>query len=123
MHENWKEYLEKEEKKYKRLGHIKCPAFSNENVYFNHYGFDHLVYKSRFPRPQDEVMKRFELLLHVFRVLKNAKSVTNEEKRIKGKSHAYFWTIRYKVNNKTIRIILRRLGDNGALHFFSVMIE
>lgn len=123
MEKNWKEYIKGEEEKYKKLGHIKCPAFGNEEIYFNRYGFSHLVYKGRFPRPQDEVIKRFELLPYVIKALKNTKSICDEEKRTKGSLHAYFWTIRHRINNKTIRIILRRLGDTGTLHFLSVMAE
>ena len=120
---DWKEYLKKEKEKYKKLGNVKCSAFNDEEVYFNHYGFDHIVYKNGFPRPEDEVVARFGLLVHVINILKNLKSVDGEEKRINSKSSAYFWTIKYRVNDSLrIRIILRRIGE-GRLHFFSIMDE
>ena len=120
--EGWKEYVKSEKEKYKKIGYVECQAFGNERVYFNNYGFDHLVYKGRIPRPNSEVIKRFHLLSDVYSVLKKLKSVDQEEKRIKGESCAYFWTVRGSVNNRKIRIILRRLG-NSTIHFFSVMLE
>lgn len=121
--EDWREYLKKEREKYKKIGPIKCPAFNNEEIYFNRYGFDHTVYKDGIPRPMDEVVKRFGLLPYVPNILKNLKSVDNEEKRTKDKSTAYFWTIKHQIHsNLRIRIIVRRL-KGGMLHFFSIMKE
>ncbi len=119
----WNEYLINEENKYKRFGNVECPAFSNEKVYFNDYGLRHIMYKDRIPRPRDEVVKRFNLLIYVPNILKRIKIVDNEEKSIKKQSIAYFWTIKHKVhNNLFVRIILRRL-NNGTIHFFSIMKE
>lgn len=121
--ENWREYLINERKKYKKLTHIKCPAFNDEEVHFNRYGFDHIVFKEGIPRPQVEVRERFGLLLFLPNILKDLKHVDGEEKRIKNQSIAYFWTIKYRLNNRlNIRIILRRL-NNGTIHFFSIMKE
>ena len=102
---------------------IKCPAFSNENVHFNRYGFDHIVFKDGIPRPQEEVIERFKFLPYVPSLLKKITGVDNEEKRIKNQSIAYFWTIKHSISNRLhLRIIIRRLND-GRLHFFSVMKE
>lgn len=120
---DWEKYIQDRKRDYKKLGYIECPVFNNEKVYFNRYGLKHLMYKGRVPRQRDEVVKRFYLLPYVVAGLKSARNVISEEKRMKGNSHAYFWTLQHMVNNKTIRIILRRLGDNGSLHFFSIMSE
>jgi hypothetical protein len=123
MQEDWKKYLHDEEEKYKRMGSIKCPAFNNEEIYFNDYGLNHLMYKGRFPRSREEVMKRFHVLSYLPNILRKIKSVDYEEKREKERSTAYFWTIKYKLHNDLkLRIIIRRL-NNGTLHFFSIMKE
>jgi hypothetical protein len=120
---NWREYLKNEEIKYNRLGRIKCSAFGGEEIYFNHYGLHHLIYKGDKVRTKDEIIKRFSLILFAPNIIKKIKSVDKEEKRTKGKTHAYFWTIKHKVHhNLWIRIIIRRL-NNGTLHFFSIMKE
>lgn len=120
--EDWKEYINNEEEKYKKLGYIECPAFDGKKVYFNSHGLDHLIYKGRVPRSRDEVIKRFSLLPFACNILKNARNIYSEEKRVKEKSYAYFWTIKDNAGSRKIRIILRRL-NNGTIHFFSIMQE
>ncbi|MEK7095509.1 MAG: hypothetical protein AAB917_02510 [Patescibacteria group bacterium] len=123
---DWKEYLKFEKDKYKKLKCTKCPAIGYNEVHFNHYGFDHIVYKNGIPRPRYEVVNRFMFLSHVPKALKTKNSANKEEKRDEGifSKHAYFWTIRFSVNRHLhLRIILRKLGDNGRIHFFSVMDE
>lgn len=121
--ENWKKYLKNEEEKYKKLGFVICPAFNCEEIYFNHYGLHHLIYKGDKLRTKDEIMKRFTLIPFVQNILKKIKSVNNEEKRIKEQSIAYFWTIKHQVHSGLrVRVIIRRL-NNGTLHFYSIMRE
>lgn len=82
-----------------------------------------MVYKGRIPRDLNEIERRYNLLLYVPKIIKKTRLIDNEEKRLKNKSIAYFWTIKHKVSyTLSIRIILRRL-NNGVLHFFSVMSE
>jgi hypothetical protein len=119
--EIWKEYLKNEKERYKNLRYIECPAFNNERIYFNNYGFDHIIYKGKNQRPIKEVIERFKLLLYVPNILRKIKNVDREDKSIKDKSCAYFWTISYTLSSSlTIKIIIRRL-NNSPLHFFSVM--
>ena len=121
--EDWNKYLVNEENKYKKLGNVKCPAFLNEEIYFNDYGLNHILYKDRIPRPRGEVIIRFNLLIYVPSILRKTKTVDNEEKSFKKQSTAYFWTVKHRINdNLCIRIILRRL-NNETIHFFSIMKE
>lgn len=81
------------------------------------------MYKNGILRTKKEIIERFGLIIHIPNILKKIKSTNFEEKRIKGDSSAYFWTIKYRLHSDLrIRIILRRL-NNGKLHFFSVMRE
>ena len=117
-----KDFIKLAKEEYKKIGYVECPAFSGEKVYFNHYGLDHLIFKGRIPRPKDQVIERFNLLNYAKNIIKNTKTVYDEERRTKGQSHAYFWTIKHSLRTINIRIILRRLND-GTLHFFSIMKE
>jgi hypothetical protein len=120
---DWQKYLENETEKYKKLGYVECPAFSNEKIYFNHYGLRHLVYKGEKVRTKEEIIKRFKLLPYVSNILKKVKSTDDEEKSVNKTPVAYFWTIKYPVHTELrVRIIIRRLND-GTLHFFSIMKE
>ncbi len=123
MGQDWKEYLKNEEIKYKKLGNIKCPAFNNEEIYFNYHGLRHIIYKGGKVRTKEEIIKRFSLVPYISNILRKIKSVDSEEKRVKEESIAYFWTIKYRVRGQLqVRIIIRRLND-GQLHFFSIMRE
>ena len=123
VQKEWWKYIEIEKIRYKKLGNIKCPAFYDEEVYFNYYGLNHLMYKNGILRTKKEIIERFGLIIHIPNILKKIKNTDFEEKRIKGNSLAYFWTIKYRLHSDLrIRIILRRL-NNGKLHFFSVMRE
>lgn len=117
-----KDFIKLAKEEYKKIGYVECPAFSGEKVYFNHYGLNHLMFKGRIPRPMDQVTERFNLLIYVKNIIKNTKTIYNEEKRTKDQSEAYFWTIKYSLRTMNIRIILRRL-NNGTIHFFSIMKE
>jgi hypothetical protein len=87
---NWKDYLKNEETKYKKLGNIKCPAFNNEEIHFNYYGLRHIVYKGEKVRTKEEIIKRFGLMPYISNILKKAKSIDSEEKRVKKESVAYY---------------------------------
>ncbi len=121
--EDWKGYIKNKRDSYKKMKPISCPAFDNEKIYFNRYGFDHIVYKDGIPRPQGEVVKRFKLLEYVPNILGKVQTLSSGEKRTRGNSTAYFWAIQHKVGNLiSVRFIIRRL-NNGHLHFFSIMLE
>lgn len=119
---NWWKYIKEQKERYKKLGQVECPAFSSEEIYFNYYGLNHLMYKDGVLRSRNEIIERFKYLIYVPKILKETKNVFNEEKRIKDTSIAYFWTIKSNISNTGIRIIIRRL-NNGTLHFFSIMDE
>ena len=80
------------------------------------------MYKDGILRPKKEILERFNLLPYAVNIIKNIKGVDNEEKRMKEKSSAYFWTIKHSIGSLRIRIILRRL-NNGTIHFFIIMKE
>jgi len=51
---NFRDFISKTKKEYKNIGYIKCPAFRNENIYFNRHGFNHLIRKERKLRDRKE---------------------------------------------------------------------
>src|SRR5690349_1756111 len=120
---NWKEFIKNTKSKYRKIGQIQSPAFFNEKVSFNHYGFKHLFYKDRKFRIKPDVKRRLFLLPHAIRILKYKKEIYHQEESVKEKSIAHFWEIREEKyigsKKKIIRIVLRKL-NNGTLHFLSV---
>jgi|SRR3989344_6254241 len=107
---------------YYRIKAIRCPAFNNEFIYFNKYGFHHLLYKGRVPRTNSEINERFSLLNLSIKIIKRSTLFSNYRESHIGKSKAYFWAIRGSENGKMLRIIIRK-KNNGKIHFFSLMKE
>lgn len=124
IEENWKEFLTKIKNTYKDIGYITCPAFHDENIHFNHYGFKHILFKTRKFRARSDIRRRFFLLPYAVLILKNNKDIHHYEERIRDGSTAHFWEIRKEIligsKNRVIRIVIRKLNDSGKIHFFSV---
>jgi hypothetical protein len=118
---------------YDQIGKVTCPAFGQE-VIFGSEGFDHLVHKND-SRERDkgvQIMK-FKLLplakklvglttthqeyeegLREFR-LKKFKKIVQETKIVK------YWGIIAILENRKFKVVVRKVGDNGQMHFWSVI--
>lgn len=118
--ENWKDFIKKRHIEYKKIGHIECPAFDNERIYFNKHGFNHLVRKNGKLRSPFEQVRRTSLLYYAVAILQRAhKSVSYSINEVDGLP-GHFWTFYEKVNDIKIKVVVRKLND-GRIHFFSVM--
>lgn len=120
---NWKEFSRNKKEEYRKIGHIECPAFCDEKIYFNNYGFVHLMFKGRKLRTESDINRRWMLMRHVPRILQITDTIHHFETRSRDKSIADFWEIRKEIvlhnRKRVIRIVIRRL-NNGVLHFFSI---
>jgi len=121
----------KAKKTYSNIGRIKCSAL-DDDISFSRLGFNHLIRKGRIPRTKNEQKRRFTLISYVEAVIKNPKAVIlYRERKIKEKvdrhgkmilreSIAHFWTFVEKVQDCTVKVVIRQL-DDGNKHFFSIM--
>ncbi len=107
QNEEFGDLIKKVKEHYKKIVSIESPAFGNEKIYFNHYGFDHLIMKQRKYRTSEEIKRRFRLMDDVTYILHKTTTIFSEERRLKGTSTAYFWTIKKEVNNRMIRSIMQ----------------
>ncbi|MEK7080707.1 MAG: hypothetical protein AAB925_02675 [Patescibacteria group bacterium] len=117
---------------YSKIGRIKCSALGDEYVFFTSAGFDHLLRKGRIPRTRNEQKRRFTLLPYVEEIIKNPTAkiiyrkteikerVNRHGEKILIESIAHFWTLKKKVGDCIIKIVVRQL-ENKNKHFFSVM--
>lgn len=117
---------------YLKVGRVKSPALNGVNVLFTNIGFNHLVRKGRIPRTRNEQKRRFVLVPKIEKIISNPSAKieyrTNKIKYYANRhgnkvlitSIAYFWTFVEKINDCTIRVVVRKLND-GEFHFFSVM--
>ena len=133
----WKLGYEKAKKKaletYSSIGILQCPALGGEAVHFTRIGFSHLVRKGKNPRTRTEQKKRFVLVQHVTKILSNpdvAIEYRKEERvilvdrrgeKIVATSVAEFWTCVEKIEDCTVKVVVRQLDTGGPKHFFSVM--
>ena len=119
---NFQELIKSGHEKYKGIGHVECPAFRGEKVYFNKHGLRHLVRKDKKIRSIYEQARRFKLLSYAAFVLKESSQFQSKKVGLSVNRADYFWTFAKTVNSIKIRVIVRQLG-NGRKHFFSIMEE
>lgn len=107
------------ERYYKSIGEVICAALGNQKVVFQNRGFKHLIYKDKKFRPVPEQLRRFDALYKVEEIILTAKYVDEYRVEEKGPAQVFFWAFDRRINEESIRVVLRRIGD-GPVHFFSV---
>jgi hypothetical protein len=73
LNENHKLFIQNQKVEYRKLGFAECPAFNNEKIYFNNYGFQHIIRKGKKLREISEQIKRFNILKYAPIIIKNSK--------------------------------------------------
>jgi hypothetical protein len=118
---------------YKNIDYIYSPALG-ENVYFGADGFNHIRFKKqRDEREKISQMARFNLLPHAIKLVGLSTTYQEYEERnisyrIKSRNRGkfisekvYYWGIIAIIDNRKIKIVLRKVGTEGKLHFWSVI--
>jgi hypothetical protein len=113
--ESQDEIIQKYRDVYHKIEKVVCPAFSEQVIYFNRHGLNHLIRKKRKLRKFEDQIRRLRLLPHVVTILAQTEHVTSHKKVVSGSNVIDFW----KISKDHIHIILRRT-NNGLVHFFSV---
>jgi hypothetical protein len=114
----------KRKKEYKNYKPVWCEAL-HENIEFNSDGFNHLRFNSkRKPRELVEQIYKLSLLPLVIPVIKTTHIIeSNRVKILSNGKRIEYWSLVGKVgkNKSIVRVVLRRTGVSGKLHFWSVM--
>ena len=112
---------------------VQSPALG-EFVYFTAEGFNHIVFKgSRSERERPSQILRFKLLPKAIKLV--GLSTTYQEyeetlkefevksfkKKVRKSRPVKYWGIIAIIDGRKIKVILRKIGDNGQLHFWSVV--
>jgi len=118
---------------YNQIGKVYSPAF-NESVSFASEGFNHIIVKTpRTERERPSQILRFKLLPLAVKLLKNSTTfqeyeetlkefeVKSFKKKVKKSMPVKYWGIIAIVDGRKIKVIVRKIGDNGALHFWSIV--
>lgn len=116
-------------KKYKAVFKKLTPVNSviGEKVYFNMWGFKHLVFKGRHRRSTKVIVNRLLLIPLIIPTIKNASEVLETRIRketIDGKrAEVTYYAIEAHVGRKSVRVrvVVRKVGKLGKCYFFSIM--
>ena len=110
---------------YRTIGTIFSPALG-QKICFSNDGFRHILFKrGRKGRERSAQIKRFSLLPLASELV--GLSTTHQEfeamsemRRGKTKSVRY-WGIIAILRNEKIKVVIRRIGENGNVHFWSII--
>lgn len=118
---------------YNGIGKRHSPAFK-DNVFFPAEGFNHIIYKgSRSEREKTSQILRFKLLPLAVKLIEISTTYQEfeetikefEVKEYKRKIHktkqVKYWGLIAIINGRKIKVIIRKIGENGNLHFWSVV--
>jgi IS4 transposase len=112
---------------------VLSPALG-EYVHFTAEGFNHIIFKgSRRERERPSQIMRFKLFPRAVKLIALSTTYQEYEETIKEfevKSHKQkvrkakpvkYWGIIAITDGRKIKVILRKIGDNGQLHFWSIV--
>jgi len=130
---NYDKLREDSQKFYNAIGSVFSPAF-NQKVYFSAEGFNHIVFKNaRSERERSSQILRFKLLPLALKLVKTSTTyqefeetvkefeVKSYKKKIKKSMPVKYWGIIAIVDGRKIKVIVRKTGENGTMHFWSIV--
>ena len=130
---NYNKLREDAQKFYTGTRPIQSPAL-DEYVHFTAEGFNHIVFKgSRRERERPSQILRFKLLPIAVRLIELSTTyqeyevtlkefeVKSYKKKIRKSKPVKYWGIIAIIDGRKVKVILRKIGDNGQLHFWSIV--
>lgn len=130
---NYAKLREDAQKFYVGTRPICSPAIS-EYVHFTADGFNHIIFKGpRSERERSSQILRFKLLPKAIKLIELSTTyqeyeetlkefeVKSYKKKIRKSKPVKYWGIIAIIDGRKIKVILRKVGDNGQLHFWSVV--
>lgn len=112
------------------------PIFSpvlNEYVYFTPEGFNHIVFKNRREHARSSQILRFKLLPRAIKLITISTTYQEYEEIVKElEVKAYkkkilkikqlrYWGVIAIIDDRKIKVILRKTGNDGQLQFWSII--
>src|SRR3989344_2502498 len=129
---NYEKLREDAQKFYNEINGVFSPAF-NQKIQFNAEGFNHIIFKrARSEREKPSQILRFKLLPLAAKLIKISTTyqefeetikeieIQSFKQKIKKAKPIQYWGIIAIIEDRKIKVIIRRIGDNGSLHFWSI---
>lgn len=130
---NYNKLREDAQKFYTSTRPIQSPAL-HEYVHFTAEGFNHIIFKSsRSERERSSQILRFKLLPKATKLIELSTTyqeyeetlkefeVKSYKKKVRKSKPVKYWGIIAIIDGRKIKVILRKIGDNGQLHFWSIV--
>ena len=124
---------ENAQKLYHGVNSVFSPVFK-EKISFTADGFSHILFKNKKSLREESSQKlRFRLIPLARKLIEISTTYQEFEESIKEvciKKHKHkttenklvqYWGIIAIINNQKIKVIIRKIGTNGSLHFWSVI--
>lgn len=118
---------------YNSVGKIASPALK-QDICFNAEGFNHIIFKRvRTERERSSQILRFKLLPLAVKLLKISTTyqefeetikeieVKEFKQKIKKTKPVKYWGMIAIIDGRKIKVIVRKIGDNGNIHFWSIV--
>lgn len=121
-----KELIERYRSEYIKLRPINSRAIGDA-VYFNMYGFKHLIFKGKHRRETNAILNRLVLVPLIAPVIRNCQEEVEIRVRrevIDGKKvKVTYYALEAHVgkNSVRVRVVTRKVGDKGKHYFQSIM--
>ncbi|MDP2651809.1 MAG: hypothetical protein Q8O94_01600 [bacterium] len=130
---NYEKLRDDAQKFYTSVRPIQSPALG-EYVYFTAEGFNHIIFKgSRSERERSSQILRFKLLPKAVKLIGLSTTyqeyeetlkefeVKSHKKKVRKSKPVKYWGIIAIIEGREIKVICRKIGDNGQLHFWSIV--
>jgi len=130
---NYNKLREDAQKFYNSIGSVFSPAF-NQKIYFTSEGFNHVVFKSAHSeRERSSQILRFKLLPLALKLIKISTTyqefeetikefeIKSYKKKIRKSKSVNYWGVIAIIDGRKIKIIIRKIGENGTMHFWSIV--
>ena len=130
---NYEKLKEDAQKFYNSIGNVFSPVFQN-NIFFNSEGFNHIIFKgAHSERERSSQILRFKLLPLALKLVKTSTTyqefeetlkefeVKSFKKRIKKTKAVRYWGIIAIIDGRKIKVIIRKIGEDGQMNFWSIV--
>jgi len=134
--ENDKEYQNQRDNSlnlYNKINSVFSPALQSK-ITFPSESFNHIIFKNpRTERERPSQILRFKLLPLAAKLIGLSTTyqeyeesssevvIKRHKKRVKESRIIKYWGIIAILDNQKIKVILRKIGDNGLAHFWSII--
>jgi len=111
--------LQAQEAYQKLPGEISCPAFS-KNIQITRAGYNHLIKDKE--RTKKEIEKRISCLPSLVLILRSSYFLQDHQYKYTKSGRIDFFTIQAIINQKIIRVVIRKIGAQPS-HLYSVVFK